>query len=313
MTRFLIMSREHDDAPNNGKVVTSFVFQVKNVPAALYKAMGGFATNGVNMTKLESYQLGGSFNATQFYADIQGHPDDPPVHRALEELAFFTARLIIMGVYPAHPFREDMPLIVCQPDASLVRAAGRMSPVSRQADSAAHERADAWFRQAPAARQWPRRAPTRGVPRQGRMGEPDGAESRRRRVEIAGLRHPAATRPVEPSQHQHDDGNEQSAADAGHARYKTAHAATKDCGPKRRRFSRTLVQCFSHSRRPGHLQSRSQQDHGHRQSVCGCGQIDQSARERARHAQYRKRQPVAGLQKTGLMKSPQRQWWRPGS
>jgi prephenate dehydratase len=108
-TRFLIMSREDERASNVGKVVTSFVFQVKNVPAALYKAMGGFATNGVNMTKLESYQLGGSFNATQFYSDIQGHPDDPAVKRALEELAFHTARHTIMGVYPAHPFREDMP------------------------------------------------------------------------------------------------------------------------------------------------------------------------------------------------------------
>jgi prephenate dehydratase len=110
MTRFLIMAREPDDTPHNGKkTVTSFVFRVKNVPAALYKAMGGFATNGVNMTKLESYQLGGSFNATQFYADIQGHPDDPAVARALEELGFFTTRLTILGVYPAHPFREDMP------------------------------------------------------------------------------------------------------------------------------------------------------------------------------------------------------------
>jgi prephenate dehydratase len=109
MTRFLIMAREREDAPNNGKVVTTFVFRVRNVPAALYKAMGGFATNGVNMTKLESYQLGGSFNATQFYADIQGHPDDPAVARALEELRFFTSRLTIMGVYPVHPFREDMP------------------------------------------------------------------------------------------------------------------------------------------------------------------------------------------------------------
>ncbi len=108
-TRFLIMSRHDERAPNAGKVVTSFVFQVKNIPAALYKAMGGFATNGVNMTKLESYQLGGSFNATQFYADIQGHPDDPAVRRALEELAFHTARHTIMGVYPAHPYREDMP------------------------------------------------------------------------------------------------------------------------------------------------------------------------------------------------------------
>jgi len=108
-TRFLIMSRDDERAPNAGKVVTSFVFQVKNIPAALYKAMGGFATNGVNMTKLESYQLGGSFNATQFYADIQGHPDDPAVNRALEELAFHTARHTVMGVYPAHPYREDMP------------------------------------------------------------------------------------------------------------------------------------------------------------------------------------------------------------
>ncbi len=108
-TRFLIMSRQDERAPNRGKVVTSFVFQVKNVPAALYKAMGGFATNGVNMTKLESYQLGGSFNATRFYVDIQGHPDEPHVARALEELAFHTASHNIMGVYPAHPFREDMP------------------------------------------------------------------------------------------------------------------------------------------------------------------------------------------------------------
>jgi prephenate dehydratase len=108
-TRFLIMSRQDERAPSGGKVVTSLVFQVKNIPAALYKAMGGFATNGVNMTKLESYQLGGSFNATQFYADIQGHPDEPPVARALEELAFHTARHTLMGVYPAHPYREDMP------------------------------------------------------------------------------------------------------------------------------------------------------------------------------------------------------------
>jgi prephenate dehydratase len=108
-TRFLIMSRDSERAPNQGKVVTSLVFQVKNVPAALYKAMGGMATNGVNMTKLESYQMGGSFNATRFYADIQGHPDQPHVARALEELAFHTADHTIMGVYPAHPFREDMP------------------------------------------------------------------------------------------------------------------------------------------------------------------------------------------------------------
>ena len=109
MTRFLIMSHEPDDAPNEGKVITTFVFRVRNVPAALYKAMGGFATNGVNMTKLESYQLGGSFSATQFYADIEGHPDDRAVKLALEELAFFTSKLSVLGVYPASPLREELP------------------------------------------------------------------------------------------------------------------------------------------------------------------------------------------------------------
>ncbi|MCX7281876.1 MAG: prephenate dehydratase [Alphaproteobacteria bacterium] len=108
-TRFLIMSRQDERAPNRGKVVTSFIFQVKNAPAALYKALGAFATNGVNMTKLESYQLGGSFNATQFYADIQGHPDQPNVAAALKELEFQTAKMSVMGAYPASPFRKDMP------------------------------------------------------------------------------------------------------------------------------------------------------------------------------------------------------------
>ena len=109
MTRFLIMSREPDDAPNEGKIITTFVFRVRNVPAALYKAMGGFATNGVNMTKLESYQLGGSFNATQFYADIEGHPEDRSVKLALEELAFFTSKLTVLGIYPASPLRDELP------------------------------------------------------------------------------------------------------------------------------------------------------------------------------------------------------------
>ena len=109
MTRFLIMSREPDDAVNQGKVITTFVFRVRNVPAALYKALGGFATNGVNMTKLESYQLGGSFNATQFYSDIEGHPEDPAVKRALEELAFFTSKLDVLGIYPASPLRDELP------------------------------------------------------------------------------------------------------------------------------------------------------------------------------------------------------------
>jgi prephenate dehydratase len=109
MTRFLIMAHEPDDAPNEGKIITTFVFRVRNVPAALYKAMGGFATNGVNMTKLESYQLGGSFNATQFYADIEGHPQDKSVKLALEELAFFTSKLTVLGIYPASPLRDALP------------------------------------------------------------------------------------------------------------------------------------------------------------------------------------------------------------
>jgi len=107
-TRFIVLAKEPDWAQaGNGPVVTTFVFKVRNVPAALYKAMGGFATNSVNMTKLESYQLEGEFVATQFYADIEGHPEDPNVTLALEELAFFSAELKILGVYPAHPFRFE--------------------------------------------------------------------------------------------------------------------------------------------------------------------------------------------------------------
>jgi prephenate dehydratase len=82
------------------------VFRVRNVPAALYKALGGFATNGLNMTKLESYMIEGNFFATQFYADVEGHPDDRGLAFALEELAFFSKELRILGVYPAHQFRE---------------------------------------------------------------------------------------------------------------------------------------------------------------------------------------------------------------
>ncbi len=111
-TRFLIMAREEVKAPHDGApVITTFIFRVRNVPAALYKALGGFATNGVNMMKLESYQLGGSFNATQFYADIEGHPEDRGVRLALEELRFFTDKLSILGVYPAHRARKDLPAI----------------------------------------------------------------------------------------------------------------------------------------------------------------------------------------------------------
>jgi prephenate dehydratase len=106
-TRFIVLSREKKwTQAGNGKVVTTFVFRVKNVPAALYKAMGGFATNGINMTKLESYMVGGNFFATQFYADVEGHPDDRALVFALEELRFFSKELTILGVYPAHPYRD---------------------------------------------------------------------------------------------------------------------------------------------------------------------------------------------------------------
>jgi prephenate dehydratase len=100
-TRFLVISKNREEAPQGGKVKTTFVFRVRNVPAALYKAMGGFATNSVNMTKLESYMLDGSFTATQFYADIEGHPDDRSVQLAFEELKFFTDHFHVLGVYPA--------------------------------------------------------------------------------------------------------------------------------------------------------------------------------------------------------------------
>jgi prephenate dehydratase len=105
-TRFLIMARDAvPPDPRSGPCITTFVFRVRNVPAALYKALGGFATNSVNMTKLESYQIGGAFAATQFYADIEGHPDEVNVRLALEELGFFSREVRILGVYPAHSYR----------------------------------------------------------------------------------------------------------------------------------------------------------------------------------------------------------------
>ena len=107
-TRFVVLSSTPDDAePGDGPVITSLVFRVRNVPAALYKALGGFATNGVNITKLESYQLEGSFSATQFYADIEGHPQDRLVRLALEELEFFSTQVKVLGVYAADPFRAQ--------------------------------------------------------------------------------------------------------------------------------------------------------------------------------------------------------------
>ena len=105
-TRFIVLSRSAQWAPaGNGPTVTTFVFRVRNVPAALYKALGGFATNGVNMTKIESYMVEGEFSATMFLADVEGHPEDPALKRALEELEFFSREVRIMGVYPAHAFR----------------------------------------------------------------------------------------------------------------------------------------------------------------------------------------------------------------
>jgi prephenate dehydratase len=109
VTRFVVLSRDRivpARHSNEEKIVTTFVFNVRNIPAALYKAMGGFATNGINMTKLESYQLGGKFVATQFYADIEGHPDDLNVRQAMDELKFFSTEVRVLGTYRAHPMRD---------------------------------------------------------------------------------------------------------------------------------------------------------------------------------------------------------------
>ncbi|KQO77093.1 prephenate dehydratase [Rhizobium sp. Leaf262] len=111
VTRFVVLSRDEDWAKRTALdevIVTTFVFNVRNIPAALYKAMGGFATNGINMTKLESYQLGGKFVATQFYADIEGHPDDESVRHALDELRFFSEKVRILGVYKGHAMRRKL-------------------------------------------------------------------------------------------------------------------------------------------------------------------------------------------------------------
>ena len=106
-TRFVVFSPEAEPvAQGTQACVTSFVFRVRNIPAALYKALGGFATNGVNMSKLESYMMDGEFTATQFYAEVDGHPEDPGLARALDELGFFSRELRVIGTYPAHPFRE---------------------------------------------------------------------------------------------------------------------------------------------------------------------------------------------------------------
>jgi prephenate dehydratase len=105
-TRFIVLAREAQWAKNGtGPMITTFLFRVRNVPAALYKTLGGFATNGVNMTKLESYMVEGNFFATQFYADVEGHPEDKNLVLAFEELSFYSKEMKILGVYPAHAFR----------------------------------------------------------------------------------------------------------------------------------------------------------------------------------------------------------------
>jgi prephenate dehydratase len=107
-TRFVILSKEARWPKRGGRpTITSFVFRVRNLPAALYKALGGFATNGVNMTKLESYMVDGHFYATMFYAEVEGHPEDPNLARAFEEIRFFSREFKILGVFGAHPFRES--------------------------------------------------------------------------------------------------------------------------------------------------------------------------------------------------------------
>jgi prephenate dehydratase len=104
-TRFIIMSRDKSLPPQGTKCITTFVFRVRSVPAALYKALGGFATNGVNITKLESYIVDQRFTAAQFHVDVEGHPDDAAMKHAFEELRFFAQEVTVLGVYPAHPFR----------------------------------------------------------------------------------------------------------------------------------------------------------------------------------------------------------------
>jgi prephenate dehydratase len=106
-TRFYVMAKSPRPLPaDTPGLMTTFVFRVRNVPAALYKALGGFATNGVNMTKLESYMIGGHFAATQFLCEVDGHPEQPALRRALEELSFFSRETTILGVYPMAPFRK---------------------------------------------------------------------------------------------------------------------------------------------------------------------------------------------------------------
>jgi prephenate dehydratase len=132
-TRFIVLSREAKrPPPNNGPVITTFVCQMRNIPAALYKALGGFATNGVNMTKLESYMLNGAFSVNQFYSDVEGHPEELGLKQALEELAFFSQpdSLKILGVYPASAFRKTLSGGAGLP-ATALRSSATRKPVAR--------------------------------------------------------------------------------------------------------------------------------------------------------------------------------------
>jgi prephenate dehydratase len=121
-TRFVVLASEPDDAePDDGPVITTFIFRVRNIPAALYKALGGFATNGVNMTKLESYQTEGTFNATMFFADIEGHMKQHMVQLAMRELSFFSTEVKVLGTYPASPYRKE---------AAELASSGQLAPKS---------------------------------------------------------------------------------------------------------------------------------------------------------------------------------------
>jgi prephenate dehydratase len=132
-TRFIVLSREaRRPLPNNGPAITTFICQVRNIPAALFKALGSFATNGINMTKLESYMLNGAFSVNQFYSDVEGHPEELSLKRALEELAFFSQpdSIKILGVYPASPFRETLGCVAVV-RAAAVRSSATKGPMAR--------------------------------------------------------------------------------------------------------------------------------------------------------------------------------------
>ena len=153
--------------PDTPDLMTTFVFRVRNVPAALYKALGGFATNGVNMTKLESYMLDGQFTATQFLCDVDGHPEQPPLRRALEELSFFSREARVLGVYPTARFRQEQAAgsrrrgLGCLAGIDRIRLDPGVELGQRQLD------ADLRQRQRRGGARWPD-APTQSSPSRGR-------------------------------------------------------------------------------------------------------------------------------------------------